>query len=111
MILLILFLNLVVTVLIEGVVIWLLFRSRNILYCSLLGNLLTNPALNLLLFICAGLWGAPYYATVIPLELAAFFIEFCLYRTMGRLTAGRALLASLLANAISFGAGLALSLL
>ena len=102
--------NLALTILIEGAVIAIAFRRSRAVYCSLLCNILTNPALNLIVIAMVGYFGVKYYyALVIPLEIAVFFIEAAAYRAVCGYSARRAAVASLSANGISFCAGLAIN--
>jgi len=94
----------------EGLVMLLLFRSPRFVYYSLLANLLTNPALNVLLSLATTLLGAPaYLSALIFLELAAVAAETLVYRTLCDFRPLKALGISALLNAVSFGLGLALS--
>ena len=98
--------NLFITVLAEGAVMALLFRKWQFVYYSVLGNVLTNPALNLFLFLAVRWIGVHhYYTLLIPLEIAAILIECYIYQALCRFTIKKALGLSLLANAISFGIG------
>ena len=104
-----LFVNLALTVFVEGVVTGLLFRSKRIIYCSFLCNLLTNPVLNLAVFAALTFWGKKYYfAVLIPMETAVVIAEAYIYHVLCAFTAKKSLLISLLANAVSFVVGLML---
>ena len=96
------------TVLLEGAVVLLWFRRWDYVYFSLLCNLLTNPALNLLLALLVGNCGLPYGGTVAVLEVLAVLVEARVYRMLCPFTRGQALAVSLVCNAVSFGAGLLL---
>lgn len=101
---------LALTVIAEGLVILLLFRSLRFVYYSLLANLLTNPALNALLVILTTLLGSSaYLPALIALELAAVAAETLVYRTLCDFRPLKALGVSALLNAVSLGLGLALS--
>jgi hypothetical protein len=101
---------LAVTVLVEGGLMALFFRSRRFVYYSFLCNLLTNPALNLLLLLCVMLLGtAWYWPAVAILALAAVFVEAYVYRLLCDLPFARALGTSVLLNAVSFLAGIGLN--
>lgn len=104
---------LLATVVVEGLAIFVYRRSWRLVGYVTLGNLLTNPPLNLTLWLLAAFLGrgALYFAAAAALEAAAVFIEAALLRTLCGWPARRALLCSLALNALSFGAGLLLSLL
>ena len=97
-----------VTVTAEGLVMRLLSRSRRFVYYSLLVNLLTNPALNVLLIVAASLLDASAYIPVlITLELLAIAVEALVYRKLCDYSTGKAFAISTLLNAVSFALGLA----
>lgn len=98
--------NLAATIIIEGTLIALLFRRRDFVYYSFLCNLLTNPAVNLLLALVTTYLGTEfYYPALILLEVSAVLIEAYVYRTLCGFKTIKALCVSALANTISFGAG------
>lgn len=87
----------------------LLFRRRDFVYYSLLCNLLTNPALNLILLLAVNLAGLEaYLPALIAAELAAVLVEAWVLRLLCRFRLSKALVLSLLLNAVSFAAGLLL---
>lgn len=97
---------LAVTVVVEGGIMFLLFRSPQRVYYSLLCNLLTNPALNLLLMLWGALVGAyGYYVFMAVLELAVLITEALVYRALFLMRFSRAVLLSGLLNGCSFAAG------
>lgn len=101
--------NLAATALVEGALVWLLFRCGRYVYYSLLANLLTNPALNLLLQLGVAWLGArSYWPLLAALELMAVFAEAVVYKSLCGFLFKKALGSSLLLNACSFGAGLLL---
>lgn len=100
--------NLLLTVLIEGTLLSVLFHSPKLIYHSVLVNLLTNPTLNLLLLLALRFAPSVYTATLILGELAAFFGEAFLYHRLGDFTLHRAVIVSLALNAASFVFGLLL---
>ena len=103
------FINLALTVLVEGAVVGLIFRNRKVIYYSFLCNLLTNPALNLIIFAVLAAFGEKYYyAALIPLEISVVFIEAYIYRVLGNFTFKKAFLTSFIANAVSCGIGFAM---
>ncbi len=99
--------NLVVTLLVEGLLIFLWYKKGNFVYYSLLGNLLTNPAMNLLLLVAVHTFGAAHYGTsLVFLEIAVVIVEAFLYRMLGNVKMSKALLLSLVLNLASFLSGL-----
>lgn len=104
--------NLAVTVAVEGAVIWLVQRNRRFVYDSLLCNLLTNPAANLLMLLLVLWLGAgAYYPALAVLECLVVAVEAVVYRKLEDISKRRALWLSLLLNALSFLTGLLLNLL
>jgi len=98
---------LAVTVLIEGLAMFLLFRRWDFVYYSFLCNLLTNPALNLVLLLAVNLLGlAAYLPTLIIAELTVFLLEAWILKLLCRFRLRQALLTSLLLNLASAIAGL-----
>ena len=71
--------NLALTVAVEGAVMWMLFRRRDYMYYSLLANVITNPAVNLLLFFLVGNLGWSYLPVLAVLEITAVALEACIY--------------------------------
>ncbi|MCL1846463.1 MAG: hypothetical protein FWF91_00660 [Coriobacteriia bacterium] len=101
---------LLITVLVEGAAIFLLFRRREYVYYSLLANLLTNPALNLLLLLSVNLFGeGAYYLTLTLAELATVFIEAAVYRYLCDFKFPKSLALSVFLNLLSLAAGLILN--
>lgn len=101
--------NLAATVIIEGAIIALLFRRRDYVYYSLLGNALTNPALNLALVLVTTYIGkAMYYPALALLEVSAVLVEAFVLKKLCGFKAAKALWVSALANAVSFYTGLLL---
>jgi hypothetical protein len=99
-------LNLLVTILIEGLIIFLLFRRWDFVYYTCLCNLLTNPALNLLLLIGVQIFGIRVYvALLIILELASVILEGAILHRLCLFTLKKALAMSFLLNLASFLAG------
>lgn len=81
---LVLLCQLLLTILIEGVVIVIFYKSKEILRNSLYVNLLTNPPLNLTLMFLSGVGlslGA-MLAVRIGFEIAVVFIEAIAYKSM-----------------------------
>lgn len=97
--------NLLLTVLIEGALVFLCFRKAGLIYRSLLCNLLTNPALNLaMLYVLRSAPGF-YWIALLLLESAAVLVEALVYRKTTDWSVRRALLVSLLLNGCSCAAG------
>lgn len=101
--------NLLLTVVVEGAVITLLFRRWNALFYSVLANVMTNPALNVLVLALCGPLRLPYVPVVAVLELTAVAAETWAYRELFPLPWLKAAGLSLLLNALSFGVGLVIS--
>lgn len=97
--------NLLLTVVVEGAVITLLFRRWNALLYSVLANVMTNPALNVLVLALCGPLRLPYAPVVAALELAAVIAETWAYHELFPLPWLKSAGLSLLLNAWSFGAG------
>lgn len=107
MIYLLFLVNLSVTSLVEGAIVFLLFKKWDFVYYSLLCNLLTNPAMNLLLLIAVKTAGSAYYGiSLVFLETAVVFVEAFLYKILGNLKMPKALLLSVTLNLASFICGI-----
>jgi len=101
---------LALSVLVEGSLMALLFRSRRFVYYSFLCNLLTNPALNLLLALTVTLLGAAWYWPALALlEIIVVLVEAFVYRLLCGFAFVKALGVSALLNLASFLAGLGLT--
>lgn len=99
--------NLAATLLVEGVIVALWFRRRDYVYYSVLCNLLTNPALNLLLLGIVWLVGDWYYpAVLIALEILAILVEAWVMRLLCGFRPAKALLVSGIVNAGSLLTGM-----
>jgi len=99
--------NLLITSLVEGLAIFLLYRKWDFTYYSLLCNLLTNPAMNLLLFLAVKTLGSSFYGTaLVVLEITVVLVEAFIYKLLGGLKITRALLLSALLNVLSYLCGL-----
>ena len=98
------------TVVIECAVILIIFRQKKYVYYCLLCNLLTNPAMNLLLSIFVSLFGVrTYYPVLIPAEIAVVFIEAAVYNYICGFGMRKSVLLSAFLNVISFAAGVLLN--
>ncbi len=98
---------LLLTIVIEAAVALIFTRKRRYVLYSYLCNVLTNPALNLILYGVRCVTGDAAYWAVALLEIAVLFAECAIYR---RLDARRRsvrwyFLLSLVTNAASFGTG------
>jgi len=110
MIYLVFLLVLLLTIIIEGLFIWLLYRRIDYLYYSFLANLLTNPALNLLLYLAVLHWGpVAYYPVLLFLELLVVIVEAFIYHLLCDLKLKTSFLLSLFLNSLSFLIGLLLN--
>lgn len=99
--------NLLLTILIEGIVIFLLFRKLEFVYYSMLCNILTNPALNLILLLATSFLGASCYsAALLILESLAILVEAYVLKLLCRFTYKKAIAVSGLMNILSCTAGL-----
>jgi len=101
---------LLLTLAIECAAILIIFRKKEYAYYCVLCNLLTNPALNLLLYLTVIVFGRKfYYPVLIPAEVAVVFVEAVVYDYICRLGIVKAVMLSTLLNALSFAAGLLLT--
>lgn len=99
--------NFLFTALIEGILIYLLYRKKEFVYYSILCNMLTNPAMNLLLFFATKVFGYAYYSfSLIVLEIIVFLVETFIYKLLGNLKISKSLMLSALLNFTSFLFGL-----
>lgn len=104
---LVLLCQLLLTILVEGAVIVIIYKSKEILRDSLFVNLLTNPPLNLTLMLLSGTGLAlGVMLTVrIGLEIAVVFIEAIAYKHMLGNGFKKAFWMSLILNLTSFIVG------
>jgi len=95
------------TLVIEGIVILVIFRRKKYAYYSMLCNLLTNPAMNLLLAASVKLFGVnAYYITLVFAELAVVLVEASVYNYICRFGMRKSVLLSAFLNLLSCMAGL-----
>ena len=95
------------TLVIEGIVILVIFRRKKYVYYSMLCNLLTNPAMNLLLAASVILFGLNiYYLTLVIAELAVIFVEATVYNYICGFGIRKSVLLSTVLNIMSCIAGL-----
>ena len=101
---LVLLCQLLLTILVEGTVVVIFYKSKEILRDSLIVNLLTNPPLNLTLMLLSGI-GMSLGAMLtvrIGLEIAVVFIEAIAYKFMLDSSFKKAFWLSLILNLTSF---------
>ena len=98
---------LVLTILIEGIVTLIFTRKWRYVLFNYWCNVLTNPALNLILYCVRSITGSDAYSAVVILEIAVLFTECALYQRFDRHRRSTRwyFLLSLLTNAVSFGTG------
>jgi len=90
------------TVVIEGTAILIILRRKKYVYYSILCNMLTNPALNLLMHFSVRLFGVSvYYPMLAVLELAVVFVEAAVYNYICGFGMRKSLLLSVFLNALS----------
>ncbi len=100
------------TILLEAVPVLLTGDRKSWWKASVVCNVATNPLLNVvMLLVSAWLSRAFYFPVLIVLEVAVVLAEACLYHRMLNKGMLRCVLFSLVANGISFSAGLVLYLL
>ena len=98
--------NFLLTALVEGILIYLLYRKKDFVYYSILCNMLTNPSMNLLLFFVTKVFGyAYYYIILMVLEIIVVLVEAFIYKLLGKLTIIKSFLLSALLNFMSFLCG------
>lgn len=102
MIYILFFINLLITVLIEGLLIFIFTKKKKFFYYSFLCNILTNPAMNLLLIISVKTLGCEfYYFSLFLLELCVVTIEAIVYQLLCKWNTARAIIISTALNFIS----------
>ena len=85
----------------------LLFGNRRFVYYSVLCNLLTNPAVNLLLLLSVRTLGeGSYIVSLVCLEAAALTAEAFVLKPLCRFKITKAFYISAILNASSFSAGI-----
>ena len=100
---------LALTAFVEGLLAFALFRRWRIVYDTVLCNLLTNPAMNILLALLVSLCGTGRYAWFVAvLEIAVVITEALVLRALERWTYPKAFACSLFFNAASYAVGLLL---
>lgn len=97
---------LVVTILVEAVVIFIKYRLRDYVYYSLLCNMLTNPMLNLLLYLLVWRLGSEIYMeALILLEIVVVIVEAYVYKILCNFSKREAIKLSILLNVSSYLSG------
>ncbi len=86
-------------------------RGKKVLLWCAFGNVLTNPLLNMILFIVNPIGDILYYLVAAMCEIGAFLFEAFVYENLAQMTKKRAHLLSLTANALSLGIGFLLAFL
>ena len=100
---------LTLTVLIEGVAVIYNKPRKRVLLASVLGNILTNPLLNLVIIIIRIKWSGMVYATTLICgEVLAIIVEAKVYRAVTGLTLTRCFMISMFANCVSYFVGVML---
>ncbi len=105
---LILFASLALTIFAEGLLTAIWFKNGRMVYFSVLCNLITNPALNILVIASVSAFGAAAYVPAVALlEPAAVAVEAYIWRSLCKFSRCRALWTAFITNLLSFAAGLA----
>jgi len=98
---------LLATIIIECTAVLIIFRKKAYAYYCLLCNVLTNPALNLLLLVYVNYFGMrAYYPVLAVAEIAVVFIEAAVYNYLCRFGWLKSIMLSAFLNALSLSAGL-----
>jgi len=98
--------SLLLTALVEGAAILIIFRRPAFVYYSALCNLLTNPAMNLLLAVSVSILGAgAYYPALILLEVVVVCVEAGVYMYICGFGIKKSVALSAFLNALSFASG------
>lgn len=100
---------LLITVVSEIIFVCIVTKDKTAAIISLLGNMVTNPIVNMVLsalLIWTSKWSWLYIVVLVLLETAAFFSETIFYKAGTDFGLKKCLLISLGANALSFGTGL-----
>jgi len=98
---------LVLTILVEGMVIFIKYGLKDYIYYSLLCNVLTNPMLNLLLYLLVRGFGSEVYIeALIILEIVVVIVEAYVYKILCNFSKKEVLKLSLLLNFSSYLSGI-----
>ncbi len=105
---LILFASLALTIFAEGLLTAIWFKSGRMVYFSVLCNLITNPALNILVIASVSAFGAAAYVPAAALlEFFAVAAEAYIWKSLCGFSRRGALWTAFITNLLSFAAGLA----
>ena len=100
-------LNLMLTAAAEGAAVFIIFRRKEHVYYSILCNLLTNPALNLLLAGSVRFLGeSAYFPVLAAAELAVVFTEAAVYKYICGFGMKKSVILSAFLNSVSFATGI-----
>ena len=101
--------SLLLTAAVEGTAALMIFRRKKYLYYSVLCNLLTNPAMNLLLAVTVRQLGAAAFSpALVVAELAVVYVEAAVYTYICGFGMKKSVMLSAFLNALSFITGLLL---
>jgi len=96
----------VLTIIIEGIAMYVWSGSKEWVYYSFLCNCMTNPAVNLLAQFAYNYTDLGYYGPLAVLEILALLVEGFVYMHLCGWKWSRAMMVSAMLNILSFGAGL-----
>jgi len=98
---------LIITIVVEGILILLWYARWDYAYYSILCNIITNPMLNLLLYLLIwGLGSKFYIPALVMLEIIVVFVEAYIYKILCNFTKKEAFKLSLVLNISSYLIGL-----
>ncbi len=100
------FLSLFLTVIIEGFLIFLIYRRKDYIEYSVWINLFTNPSMNLFANFAAHLTGFSYIRAVYILEILLIPLEAMIYVKLSSMKIRDAMILSAVVNSASFGIGM-----
>lgn len=93
----------ILTAVIEGISAYAMRHERRFIVCSILCNLLTNPALNIGITIVFNIWGySAYIGALVLFEILAVAVEAAVYQKLCDVPFKKALVLSLILNGCSF---------
>lgn len=97
---------LVLTIIIEGVAMFILTRSKEWVKCNILCNMVTNPILNISLFVLVYFTGLSWYSLGVFIgEAIVFTSEALLYKLMTGKGILKCIIYSVITNALSLVLG------
>ena len=95
------------TITVEGIIILLKYRRRDYVYYSLLCNVITNPMLNLLLYLLLWQLGSEIYLpALVILEIIVVVVEANIYKVICNFSRKEAYKLSIILNLSSYLIGL-----